>query len=84
MKLRGKKPQPSEKETTAMQFGEVRKRFGHLLNEIEYGGRRIVIDRRGHESVAIISVKDFRAFEAFEQQAKPASDVFETDPLPTA
>jgi prevent-host-death family protein len=54
--------------TTTMKFSDTRMRLGHIFNEVEYGHRRVVVARRGRESVAIVSVTDLRALEACEQQ----------------
>lgn len=45
-----------------------RKGFSELLSRVHYGADRIVIDRRGKEIAALISVQDLHLLELIEDQ----------------
>jgi len=45
-----------------------RDRFSDVLNRVAYGGERVVIERRGKELAAIVSLEDLRLLEAIEDR----------------
>ncbi len=45
-----------------------RERFSEVLNRVAYGGERVVIERRGKELAAIVSLEDLRLLEAIEDR----------------
>jgi prevent-host-death family protein len=49
-------------------FSEARTHLTDLVNEVAYGGERIVVTRKGKELVAIIPLADLRALEALEDK----------------
>jgi prevent-host-death family protein len=49
-------------------FSEARTHLTHIVNEVAYGGERIILTRKGKQLVAIIPLKDLRALEAVENK----------------
>lgn len=49
-------------------FSEARTYLTDIVNEVAYGGERIIITRKGKELVAIIPLEDLRALEALENK----------------
>jgi prevent-host-death family protein len=49
-------------------FSEARTHLTDIVNEVAYGGARIVLTRKGKQLVAIISLEDLRALEAIENK----------------
>lgn len=47
-------------------FSEARTHLTDIVNEVAYGGERIILTRKGKEMVAIIPLEDLRALEALE------------------
>lgn len=47
-------------------FSEARSHLTEIVNEVAYGGERVVVSRKGKKLVAIISLEDFEIFEALE------------------
>ena len=47
---------------------EIRKEFAETLNRVMYGGERVVINRRGKDIAALISMNDLNALEALEDR----------------
>ncbi len=45
-----------------------RDRFSDVLNQVAYGGERVVIERRGKAVAAIVSLEDLRLIEAIEDR----------------
>lgn len=43
---------------------EARDRFSELVNEVAFGKKRCIVNRRGKQVVAIISIEDLQALEA--------------------
>ncbi|NWF58501.1 MAG: type II toxin-antitoxin system Phd/YefM family antitoxin [Fischerella sp.] len=52
--------------TNAVSATEARANFQELVNRVEYGGERIVIERHGKAAVAIIGLEDLKRLEALE------------------
>ncbi len=48
---------------------EARENFSEVLNEVSYGGQRLVLQRHGKDLVAIISIEDLALLEELEDQA---------------
>lgn len=53
---------------TSVPFSEVRAHLTDIVNEVAYGGKRVVLTRKGKELVAIISLEDLRILEAIENR----------------
>jgi len=49
-------------------FSEARTHLTDIVNEVAYGGARIVLTRKGKQLVAIIPLEDLRALEAIENK----------------
>lgn len=49
-------------------FSEVRTHLTDIVNEVAYGGERIILTRKGKQLVAIIPLADLRALEALENK----------------
>lgn len=47
---------------------KVRQEFSDVLNRVSYGGERIILDRRGKEVAAIISMEDYILLQELENQ----------------
>jgi prevent-host-death family protein len=65
--VKGTKKPSVEETTPVLKFGELRAHLADKLNKAEYCGCRVVIERRGRKSAALIPMRDLRALEAFEQ-----------------
>jgi len=51
----------------AMSVVEARRNFSELVTRVAYGGRRIVVERRGRPLAALISVQDLERLEVWER-----------------
>ena len=49
-------------------FSEARIHLTDIVNEVAYGGERIILTRKGKQLVAIVPLEDLRALEALENQ----------------
>ena len=49
-------------------FSKARSHLTDIVNEVAYGGERVILTRKGKKLVAIISLDDFEIFEALEDQ----------------
>jgi prevent-host-death family protein len=49
-------------------FSEARTHLTDIVNEVAYGGERIILTRKGKQLVAIIPLEDLRALEAIENK----------------
>ncbi len=49
-------------------FSEARTHLTHIVNEVAYGGERIILTRKGKRLVAIVPLEDLRALEALEDK----------------
>ena len=47
---------------------DAREHFADVLNRVAYGGDRVVVERRGKEMAAIVSLDDLRVLEAIEDR----------------
>lgn len=47
---------------------DARKSFSDLLNETGFGGRRVVVTRKGKAVAAMVSIQDLEAIQALEDQ----------------
>lgn len=48
---------------------EAREHFGNILNRVAFGKERVVVERRGKDLAAIVSMDDLMLLEALEDQA---------------
>ncbi len=49
-------------------FSEARSHLTDIVNEVAYGGERIILTRKGKKLVAIIPLEDLRTLEALENK----------------
>ena len=49
-------------------FSEARIHLTDIVNEVAYGGERIILTRKGKQMVAIIPLEDLRVLEALENK----------------
>ena len=49
-------------------FSEARTHLTDIVNEVAYGGERIILTRKGKQLVAIIPLEDLRILEALENK----------------
>ncbi len=49
-------------------FSKARTHLTDIINEVAYGGERIIITRKKKQLVAIIPLEDLKALEAFENK----------------
>ncbi len=49
-------------------FSEARTHLTDIVNEVAYGGERIILTRKGKQLVAIIPLEDLRALEILENK----------------
>lgn len=47
---------------------DAREHFAEILNRVAYGGDRVVVERRGKELAAIVSLDDLKVLEAIEDR----------------
>jgi len=47
---------------------EARDHFGDLLNRVAYGHERVVVERRGKDLAALVSMQDLKILEAIEDR----------------
>ncbi len=47
---------------------EARDRFAEVVNQVAFGGERVVLQRHGKDVVAIVPVRDLQLLEAVEDQ----------------
>ena len=47
---------------------EARQRFSEVINRVEYGGERAILQRHGKDVVAIVSIVDVVLLEVLEEQ----------------
>ncbi len=52
-----------EKNIKRVTAKEARQNFSDLLNEVYFGGKKVIITRSGKELVVLVSVKDFQGGE---------------------
>lgn len=53
---------------TKIPASEARRRFAAILNEVEFKGKRVVLDRHGKAVAAVISVEDLELLERLEDR----------------
>ncbi len=53
---------------SSIPFSEARTHLTNIVNEVAYGGERIILTRKGKQLVAIIPLEDLRALEALENK----------------
>lgn len=53
---------------TSYSFSEARTHLTDVVNEVAYGGKRIVLTRKGRDLVAIVPLDDLLAIEAMEDK----------------
>lgn len=68
----------------SISFSEARTHLTDVVNEVAYGGERIILTRKGKQLVAIIPLDDLRALEYLEnkmdlEEAKKALHNIEKD-----
>lgn len=54
-------------------FSEARTHLTDIVNEVAYGGKRIVLTRKGKKLVAIVSLEDLDIIEAVEDKLDVAA-----------
>lgn len=47
---------------------EARDHFGEILNRVAYGHERVVVERRGKDLAALVSMRDLKILEAIEDR----------------
>lgn len=60
---------------TRLNIMEARKVFGDTINRVAYGKERIVLQRRGQDVAAIVSMEDLRLFEQFLEEYEDSLDL---------
>lgn len=62
---------------TRIPVSEARKRLAEILNEVEFRGERVVLDRRGKPVAAVVPFEDLQMLERledrFDVEAAPAA-----------
>jgi len=53
---------------TKFPASEARRRFAEILNEVEFKGGRVVLDRHGKPVAAVVSFEDLELLEYLEDQ----------------
>ena len=53
---------------TKIPVSEAREDLSEIINQVSYGGERIVLQRRGKDVVAVISIDDLNLLEALEDR----------------
>lgn len=53
---------------TRLAASQVRERFSDTVNRVAYTGERVVIERKGKEAVAIVTIEDLKLLEALEDR----------------
>jgi prevent-host-death family protein len=53
---------------THLPASEARKRFADILNEVEFKGGRVVLDRRGKPVAAVVPFEDLELLERLEDR----------------
>jgi prevent-host-death family protein len=53
---------------TRLAASQARDHFSEILNQVAYGGERVIVGRRGKELAAIVSLEDLRLLEAIEDR----------------
>lgn len=57
---------------------EARDSFPEVVNRAAYGGERVVIERRGKEVAAVVSIEDLRLLEALIEKEEDRIDLEES------
>ncbi|MFC1482568.1 type II toxin-antitoxin system Phd/YefM family antitoxin [Myxococcota bacterium] len=60
---------------TRLSVTDARMKLAEAVNRVAYGGDRIVIERRGRDLVALISVEDLALFERLLEEHEDRLDV---------
>jgi prevent-host-death family protein len=60
---------------TRLNVVELKNSLGNVLNRAEFKGETFVVQRRGKDSAAIISIEDLRLLERLRQEAEDRADV---------
>ena len=47
---------------------EVREKFAMIINEVAFGGERVVVHRHGKDVAAVVPIEDFQLLEAMEDK----------------
>ena len=53
---------------TKMSASQIREQFAEALNQVAYGGERIIIHRRNRGLAALVHIDDLKLLEAIEDQ----------------
>ena len=59
-------PDPLEEDAMNIGIAEIRNNLADALNRVIYGGERVILERRGKPSAAIVSLEDLALLEAVE------------------
>ena len=57
-----------ERMMSRLTASDAREHFSEVLNRVAYGGDRVVVERRGKEMAAIVSLGDLKVLEAIEDR----------------
>jgi len=50
--------------TRKVSAAEAKRRFSELVNQVQYGGDRVIIQKRGRPAAALVSLNDLEALDA--------------------
>lgn len=53
---------------TRMAVREARDNLAEVINRVVYGGERVIIERRGKDAVAVVSLEDMELLQAIENR----------------
>jgi prevent-host-death family protein len=51
-----------------MAASEAREKFASILNEVAFGGERVLLHRHGKDVAAVVPIEDFQLLEALEDK----------------
>lgn len=57
---------------------EARESFPEVVNRVAYGGERVIVERRGKELAAVVSMKDLRLLERLVEEEEDRVDLEES------
>lgn len=53
---------------TRMNVGELRNQFSDIVNRVAYGSERVILQRRGRDVAAMVSIEDLALLERIEER----------------
>ncbi len=57
---------------------EAREGFPEVVNRAAYGGERVIVERRGKELAAVVSIEDLRLLERLVEEEEDRTDLEES------